>query len=334
MRRNSRACWIVASISLTVLFAAACSTARNSPAELQRKYENMGQEAPGDRCYDSPDWLPGFERCKGYPDGRFEEVTTEKEHRKLIQFLKGPRWHDRIFVSKRQRADGNPNMTTWPTHEIQAIKNPQKLRYNAVPKQGTILGRITVSSGAEADRLYGLKHEADFERTYYLVSEPYDPAASETTGLPLGDRWKISRWYLLGIQGTGNAARVIRLSKTGLVSWCGHGHDADIRADAARFLTCYGQHSVQMIKRNAPAMAALRDFARTDSSLATRPSADTTSWIIEAGKRLLSSSLVPGAPSATVTPAIRALLLPLQSLDQFSDPVWMTCGVGCCIAET
>lgn len=335
--KHARTAWAVALVPFTLLIVSACDSMREEVGALPAEYEKIGEEAPGGRCYDSPsEVLPIFPRCKGYLKKQFVDVTTEKDHADLIKFLKAQgRWHTQSIAGKRKPANGNPDMSTWPTHEIQAIKNPGKLRFKAVPSQGTILGRITVSPGSEPDAYYGLKDDPDFERTYYIVSEPYSPESSENTDRPIGERWRISKWYLLGVRGRGNSARVEKLPQTGFVSWCKHGHTAKaVLEDAARFLPCDGPIVLQAIRQNESTMATLRLFARSDSALLVRPPSDTASWIIDVGQRLLSVPLVPNVPSVTLTPEVRALLLPLLQLDPFTDPVWMTCGVGCCIAET
>ncbi len=336
MVTSPRAAWIGASLSLVTLYAAAVGATRATANESQPKYDKMGDEAPGGRCYDSWEIVsPVWERCKGYPKQRFKDLKKAEDHRKFITFLRSAGWNDSVIRTPRLPADANLPQSEWPIHSIQAISDGHKFRFKKIPKQGIVLAKITVSPGAKPDRFYGLSDTADFERTYYLVSEAYEPADGETSGPPFGDRWRISTWFLLGIKGTGNSARVVQMpNRTGRLSWCGHGHDDEIRAAGASFLTCDGQNTVQLIRKNRPAMELLRSFAGPSSPPNTGPASDTTRWIIEVGKRLLSRSLAPGALTVTVSPAIRELLLPLQLVDPFSDPVWMTCGVGCCIAET
>ncbi len=329
LSRAARVTLAVTVTSLTLVLSVNLGVARDSAQPSSRPYPNMGNQVGLLPCGS----FPGF-GCAKYRKTEIPASTANAEvHAAFIKFLRDYDWFGGGHLTNRKPAREN-HSGPWPVHYVEVIDRPARLRYRDDPDlvKSVPLARITVAPNAVEDVVYGISNPTSRSKTFYLIGSAYKPDAVETTGDRLGDRWRISTWSLVEIQGTGTSERVVPVGRSGRVAWCKHNHGDASRDYGARFHSCEKERIVSMVKENRAAMKQLREFARQDKSLSTvARSGYDTDWIIATSKRLLNS---PQLASPSVSSTTRALLEPMRNWDPFTDPVWITCGVGCCIAET
>ena len=300
-------------------------------ASVVGDYSKMGQDGSrGPRCYNTPDiWIIGYLfRCHGYLKDSIDAIASSRSN-EFAALLTSRLWHDSTFVTRRKPAKFSANIAMWPTFKIQAIKHPHRLSYRNVPLNGVLLARIEVAPRSQRDSMYGIDNPTDQPKFFFLVGTPYDTANTETVDTIYGARWQISDWFLLSIEGTGKQARVQKVGKTGRVSWCGHTHEDSMKTKGARFLTCAAQEAVTRVRNSPELIDVLKKHAPSGES----ESGYGLDWIVAASKKAMAANSTDML-TTLFSPGQIQLLRALVKVDFFSDPVWMTCGVGCCIAET
>lgn len=287
-------------------------------------YSNIGEHDTSEtRCRDTP--VITWRRCEGYSRERFPtSVASERDSRKLIEWFDSREWEEPTRWERRRPASAGGNPSEFPEMKVETIHESRRFSLKKLGKRGVVLARLTIRPGRLRDSLYGLggAAHANFDTVYYLVADTLVENSTEETETN-GPRREISNWYVLGVE-TINGERIVRrVGKTGKISWCGHRH-SDQNTKAA-FTTCLMQVAAELLRSDSSALAQLEAEYPGGAERG-----HSFSWTLEALTEYQAARSREISPSRTPT----RLLLQILSLRRSEiDPVWITCGVGCCIAE-
>jgi hypothetical protein len=308
-------------------------------------YKNFGKDDRWGllRCFDSGFWKFAFKKCTGYPPSSLP-WTNDLEPRsaaELLTWIDSRQWATSSGAVERQPVDATIPRTEWPKLSVQSIEKPRDFNLSLVPARGSLLGKITVESGNVADLRYGVSGlGSSYEKEFYIVASGFvarderEPVDLKT----LGPSRMISGWYILGIKKEGTSRRVVRVGNTGTIRWCGHPHgDAKKKGTSSAFQKCAAQPAYGAIVGDRTLRERLISFAPAVGEGLRGASLMSPQWVAVVGGGYANSlkSRSGGAEASAADKMHLALLNEfLLHYDPFTDPVWITCGVGCCILET
>ena len=279
--------------------------------------------------------------CIGYTNLAFEDPANSAE---LVKFL------DAVDTKGNWSKSGpETDRTTLPNGKdakfaLRVIIDAQSVRFKDLRDGAVVMARIDVTGGSKKDQRYGIGPDEvrEMGKRFYLVVDGFQPR-SEVNGSTAFGVWRIY----------GITTRTRELRQVGNVSgrfrWCANVHTGPQRADGARFNTCASAHALHSALSDlAAAMPAFSaqlaasDSGRPETLLAAlervKPKGKSLNALtapeLEAALRDIAKSTLSAAEFSAALPksAIDRILKILE--DSPNDPAWMTCGIGCCIADT
>jgi len=295
------------------------------------------------RCFDRGFWKFAFKKCAGYPPSSLPWANDldARSEATLLEWIRARRWGPSSGAVERQPVDAAIPRTEWPKLSVQSIEKPRDFSLSLIPARGSLLGKITVERGGVADRRYGVSGLGGaYEKEFYVVASGFiarDQREPDNI-TAVGPSRLISSWYILGVRIEGGQRRVVRVGNTGTIRWCGHPHrEAKENGTSSAFLKCAVQPTYLAIVGNRALRGRLMAFPKMADDTSGGASSMSPQWIATVGARYANTmkSRTANSPSSSEDKQHLELLNQfLESYDPFTDPVWITCGVGCCIAET
>lgn len=193
-----------------------------------------------------------------------------------------------------------------------------------------IVARIDVIGSSATDVRYGISQANAKEmggKFYIVVNGVRTPDVTPKNG---GKAF--ADWQIYGISTTTGLLTKVGNAEPGIFRLCTDAHDDDQLERGARFDTCAGAHFVeQLVQRSAFKTALQGNSLLTvlSNTLAADPSIQAAN---AANVKSALRSILGDSASAAVTDAEINTLVGIMA-DGPDDPAWMTCGIGCCIAD-
>ncbi len=277
-------------------------------------------------------------RCSSYSSLTFSDVTNGVDAAKFIATIAGDTyWNTPKLDNVRETSDQN-----LPARfDLRVIKDAGYIQFSDLGAGVVVMARIDVRApGGGKDKRYkiGRKQNEDWGPTFYLVVDGYDKSATD------GDNGGMARstWRVYGIQKAvgGNPAKLVWVpGSIGKFRFCNLQHAPGQRLDGARFQSCPDADASASVE-NSPVFAKALQ-ARNESLLTAieRVNAGKISLLkfgdrdMEAALRtILASTASEAEISGAVTPSLVASIKKWFA-DEPEAPAWMTCGIGCCVAD-
>ncbi len=277
-------------------------------------------------------------RCSGYSSLRFSDVTNGIDAAKFVATIAGDAyWNTPKLDNVRETSDAN-----LPARfDLRVIKDAGDMQFSDLGAGVVVMARIDVRApGGGKDKRYkiGRKQNQDWGPTFYLVVDGYDQSATD------GANGGIARstWRVYGIEKAvdGNPAKLVWVpGSIGKFRFCDKQHAPGQRLDGARFQSCPGADASGSVEnspvfakalgtRNESLLTAIEGVNAGKKSLLAFGNSD-----VEVALRTILASTASGAEiSAAVTPSLVASIKKWFG-EEPNAPAWMTCGIGCCVAD-
>jgi hypothetical protein len=271
--------------------------------------------------------------CQGFPADRWkgnwgtQEASVAKWIRDTVRYAPPSpltlRWPENILS------------LPWPRFTIAMVEDNATVALSTLSKGQLVVAKITADArfNVGPDQRYGIdRRNRDLEQTLYIVIEAFKNGGSDNPHKP---QREVSRWRIYGIDL--NDGKLRKVGKEGKFERCANLHDPVEILYGARFNTCEKMHAAPQALNDpsfAPVLSRLRAGRQVaDSSVtallnfaALGPS-DSTSLHTR-----MARALGPAADAQSKTVGAVAWWLSVLA-DQADDPGWMTCGLGCCVAD-
>ena len=195
---------------------------------------------------------------------------------------------------------------------------------NALGKHGTVLAILQVKSGAKEDKRYGVSADPALMPYYFIVASNWKTGAARKHGVVVAD------WQVYGVRKDGQ--RVVATKRKGSLIWCDEVQSDAQRVDLAGFLSCAKQSVMTPFDETYATQLNGRSFVsqlREELGGKAKPKLDDLKAALS---RILNRNKTKSAPTIAVPLALlQSAVLVFENLD--TDPAWMVCGAGSCVAE-
>ena len=195
---------------------------------------------------------------------------------------------------------------------------------NALGKHGMVLAILQAKSGAKEDKRYGVSADPALMPYYFIVASNWKTGAARKHGTV------VAEWQVFGVRKDGQ--RVVPTKRKGSLIWCDDLQSDAQRADLAGFLSCAKQSVMTPFDEAYSAQLNGRSFVsqlRDELGGKAKPKLDD---LKSALSRILNRNRAKTAPVVEVPLALlQSAVLVFENLD--TDPAWMVCGAGSCVAE-
>jgi hypothetical protein len=276
-------------------------------------YKLIGTGDPTNPCY----FNVGAARC---PNDISKVQWLFKHFRKkqLGSVFESVTWGTYSPMIKRKAAFGNDSARL----SIAPMASARRmfLKGNDGWLDVAVVAILTVDPTGPTDALFGIggAATADFQNRFFLVSSKFSPTVDSTDGVSR----RIGKWMIFGITKEG---KLKKLPKEGSFRWCATGHDPADYPTGANFVRCPDDADLAKIAKRPEVRQELNGRLLL-SAVTARVQATGEKNVrdaLQAGRLLVGVSFTE-SETQTIEKALR---------DTYDAPAWLTCGVGCCVAE-
>lgn len=280
---------------------------------MQDAYENIGAGDPENPCRFNMDTA----RCPN-DVSKFQWLFKFIQKKQLGGRFDAIPWGTSSPVYKRKPASGTDSaqLSIAPIRDARRMFLKDNNRWLDV----AVVAVLTVAQNSPEDALFGIGGSAteNYQNRFFLVTSRFSPTVDSKDSVSR----RIGKWMIFG---TTKDGKLRKLPKEGAFRWCAKGHAPDDYPTGASFSTCPTDVAMAAIAERADVKNALNGQLLL-SAISERLRAADERSVLQA---LTTGRLVQGVMFSTneVDTMLKAYR------DTFDAPAWLTCGVGCCVAE-
>ena len=317
------------------------ATASNSSGGTAARLTTADYEPPpADQCEFSDTPASGKKRCLGYLPADWsgwgsQSADMVKWIRKSVRYAK-----ESPSAPRETEVSGDPV----PGFTIAMVEDAGSVALSRLTDRGLVVAKIMADPDPNVgkDRRYGIARRGrPFDRDYYVVIMPFNPNGKDWPPQPAQPiQREVSTWRVYGVNS--HTGKLTPTGNSGRFSRCEHVHTKQERLSGARFNTCNEMSSYAAWTNDSSLGPALdRQFSLQQQ----RPSGPRSridaliEWIGPAAadsaslRSRLAELLGPGTTlPAGMVESLAGHMMPFFR-EQATDPGWMTCGLGCCVAD-
>ncbi|AHG87765.1 hypothetical protein J421_0228 [Gemmatirosa kalamazoonensis] len=273
-------------------------------------------------------------RCVGWARSTWNPDWKKPQSRAVAAWIR-----DTVpYFNYSQRVAREPKTGTGPGPQFRIAMtwDAEFVPLSKLKQRALVVARIEADGDPNApeDKLFGINRRGTrLEREFYLVIEPF---RFDGTGQPPANpvQHKVSQWHVYGVDA--QTRELVPVGNSRSFYRCDHAHDGDEKMTGAAFMTCDGMRMLALKANSALLREPLDRYRATLPVQRSRTDA-LLQWVNGVG---LDATTLPQRLAEFTgvrdksSPAIRRDAADLARLlrNQPSDPGWMTCGLGCCVA--
>ena len=289
--------------------------------------------------YASPMCLMNYgtnQTCPGFPPTEIKDEVGND--RRLASWVRNKATYKNwVGEIDRKPAYG----TVDPKFKIRAIEKGENVLLAGLSQYGFVFAHIDADPDGPQDKRYGIglpqkgMPQYQLGRDFYIVVDSFK--------LPVPSRWskpnnvKFARWRVFGVD-IGNNNRFVQVGNTGSFRFCYPAHSEQETMEGSFFVSCklYTRlDNVQKQLRNKSKIPASFSLLGLLQAFYAQQGAQIQLGVSKSSRTILIdtyiSRMLPLLDAAEIGQVVEVYNTIIE--DAPDAPAWMTCGVGCCIAD-
>jgi hypothetical protein len=276
-----------------------------------------------------------WSRCGGYPDADFFQAANAASIGRWLGKKRDTDWMKPTDAFERDAESGTAKVSL----TLRAMDGAERMQLNKLKERGMVIARIDADAESpQAEKKYRIggryTNKMNLSNQFFLVVKPYKLVVD-----PVGDTLsrQISEWQIFGVD-KGDGHLVPLPNSTGKFRYCAFAHEGNDRHTGSYFQTCKTQGNMARIEHKGPIRSALGGHRSLLAILSAnrRENPPAGGITVASFRNWFASRLdkaLPGVKASDFSDQdVNDLVTALN--DEASAEVWVTCGPGCCTAES